>query len=531
LVKKLLAPLLFKGVVILILSVLILYPLSKLVISSFTWDKHFSLQNFILVVTEPSNYQALYHSLFVAAFATFFSIVLGSFLAWIVVRTDIPYKNQFKILLLVPYLIPPFMSAFAWMQLVGPVGYLNQLLMLIFNRSEPLFDIYGKYGIIMVSTIYTYPLVYLMCLGSFERMNPDLEEVAQISGAGKFRVMLDITFPIMKPVLGGAMVIVFITVISMFGIPALLGIPASYFVLTTRIYQLIVSYGIPNNFAQAAALSMILVVIGMAGLLLQRYSLRKKSYAVITGKSMQPTLVRLGYWRNPLLTFCIVIVFVTSVAPVTAVTITAITKALGLPPTWNNFTLKNFYYVLFQLPLAQRGIRNSIFLAIAGASITLLLGSVIAYINVRTRIRWRAAIDLVASAPYAIPGIVIGLAMILAWIKPIPLLDVSIYNTMWIILIAYIVRFLIFPVRSITASLYQVDSSLEDAARISGADIGRTFRNIVIPLIKPGILSGWFLVFMPALTELTLSILLYSAGSSDFTVILRRICLSWRLLN
>jgi iron(III) transport system permease protein len=320
----------------------------------------------------------------------------------------------------------------------------------------------------------------------------------------------------MLPSVGGAAVIVFVTSASMFGIPAILGIPKGYLVLTTRIFLYIGSYGTKYNFNLASAMSMLLIAIGVIGLALQNFVTRKEKFTVITGKAKGVTLTDLGAGRVPATIFVILFILLFIAAPVAATVITALTRALGLAPKLSNFTLANFQYVLFRMPVIWRAIRNSFFLAVTVPCVTVGLSVVFAYIARYTRMTGRRLIDYIVSAPYAIPGTVIGLAMILAWIKPV--LGVSLYNTIWILMIAYIARFMIFPMRTVTASLKQVDSSLAEAARVSGASKRKAAVDIIIPLIKPGIFSGWFLVFMPALTELTLSILLYSAGRETIGV-------------
>jgi iron(III) transport system permease protein len=206
------------------------------------------------------------------------------------------------------------------------------------------------------------------------------------------------------------------------------------------------------------------------------------------------------------------------VAPLVAILLTALTRAYGLPPTPANLTLKNFHHVLFVSASSGRAIRNSLILAVGAATGVSLLGSLIAYVVVKTKMRFRAAVDFIANMPYAIPGTVVAVAMILAWLRPIPNVAFSLYNTLWILLVAYIARYLAFGVRSTSGSLAQIHESLEEAAQVSGANWLQSFRDIVVPLIQPGLFAGWFLVFMPALRELTISILLWSSGHETIGV-------------
>ncbi|MCK4804061.1 MAG: iron ABC transporter permease [Spirochaetes bacterium] len=507
---------LFSFVIYVVLAVLFVYPFGKLFMIGFVREGSPTFLNIADIMSKTTNLVALRHTLFVAVFVTILAVSAGVVLSWLVTRTNLYLRNFFKITLIIPYIIPPFISAFAWMQLLSPVGYLNKIMMFLFHLEEAPVEIYGKFGIIVVSAIYTYPLVYIAITKAFERIDPSFEEAARIAGAGKLRVVRDITLPVMMPAVGGAAVIVFVTSTSMFGIPAILGIPKGYIVLTTKIFLYIGSYGTKYNFNLAAAMSMLLIIIGIIGLLMQNLVTRKEKFTVITGKASGFSIIDLGALRIPATIFIVLFILFIIAAPVAAVIITSLTKAIGLAPKLSNFTLGNYKYILFSVPVVWRAIRNSFFLALTVPTITVFLSVIFAYTARYTDMKGKRAIDYIVSAPYAIPGTVIGLSMILAWIKPV--LGISLYNTIWLIMIAYIARFMIFPMRTVTASIKQVDNSLAEAAQISGASKKRAVLDIIVPLIKPGIFSGWFLVFMPALTELTLSILLYSAGRETIGV-------------
>jgi iron(III) transport system permease protein len=501
--------LLLLGVVV--LGVIVAYPLAKIVIQSFKFDQHFALQNYLLVFSKTSNFVALGHSLEISLLTTLFATVLGTFLAWVVARTDCPWKSFFRTAFILPFITPPFIGAFAWRILLGPVGYLNKAYMALSGAETALWNFYGPDGIVTVMTLHIYPLVYITTLGALERMNPELEEAAQISGSPIFAVMRHITLPLMMPSILSGAVLVFIASIANFGIPAILGFPANYYVLTTKIWEAVVLSSQANSLSLAASLSVLLGLVAGAGLILQRFYLKRKEYTVISGKSMHPNLVLLRGHKGWLVPLLALIVLITSFAPLIAVILTSLIKALGIPPVPSNWTLQNFYDVLFINRAARRGIRNSLILALSSATIISLLGALIAYIVVKTKVRGRGIIDLISSLPYALPGTVVGVAMILAWLKPLPLIGVSIYNTLWILLVAYIARYLAFGVRTTSASLQQIHESMEEAARISGATWFQTFRDIVLPLIAPGFFASWFLVFMPTLRELTISILLWSS--------------------
>ncbi|MCI0477453.1 MAG: iron ABC transporter permease [Anaerolineales bacterium] len=504
---------------VLMLTILVVYPLAQLVYQSIQYNQQWSLQSYLAAITSESNLLALRHSLEVSIAAMLGATILGTFLAWLIARTDLPGRNFFRTAFVLPFLIPPFIGALAWLQILGPVGYLNKFFMALTGASEPLWNIYGPTGIVLVMILHEYPTVFISVLGGLERMNPELEEAAQISGSRIFRVMRDITLPLMMPTIAAGALLVFITDIANFGVPAILGFSENYYVLTTQIYNVITRSTQPNSLNIAAAMSILLALVSGVGIFLQRFYLSQKEYAVISGKSMQPNVVRLGAHRYWLFALAAVIVLVAVIAPLVAILLTALVRAYGLPPLPENLTLQNFYDVLLLNQSSRRGIINSLGLAVAAATIISILSAFIAYIIVKTKMRGRALLDFISNAPYTLPGTVVALAMILAWLKPLPLIDFRLYNTIWILLVAYVARYLAFGVRTAAGSLAQVHASLEEAARISGAGWLQSFRDIVIPLIRPGLFAGWFLVFIPCLRELTISALLWSTRNETIGVV------------
>lgn len=504
-----------------LLVVAAVYPIAKVVAEALTRGGSAGLGNFAVALGDERNLLALRHSLEVALSSTAIATAIGAFLAWLVARTDLPWRRFFRTAFVLPFLIPPFVGAIAWLYILGPVGYLNRLWMTVTGSSEPFFVVYGYAGIVLVLVLHDIPLVYLTVLGGLERMNPELEEAAQISGSGNWRVMRTITLPLMVPVLLAAAVLTFTSDIAEFGIPAVLGFSQGYFVLPVKIYEQIARGFAADSIGLAAALAVVLMSTGALALLVQRWLLRgdrAQRYVVISGKSMQPNRVRLGTARWWLFALCLTLVLATTVMPVAAVALTSLIRSVGLSPAPENWSLRHFEAVLTGLPAATRGIRNSLVLAVSAATIVAVLGALIAYLIVRTRLRGRALLDVSASLPYAIPGTVFALGVILAWLRPFPGVAFTLYNTLWIILIAYVGRYMIFGVRPTAASLAQVHTSLEEAARVSGAGWLRTFRDIVLPLVLPGIFAAWFLVFIPTLRELTVSILLWSAGNETIGV-------------
>lgn len=498
------------GVIFVLLLGLVLYPSINLLWESFQVNDQFSVGNYLRILGESRYVSIVRNSLFVSTFGTLGATMLGLLLAWLIARTDIPLKAVWRSLIIVPYLIPPFIGAIAWVYLLGPAGFINRFWRDMFG--ERLFVIYGPWGIILVMIFYTYPIAYLVNVGPLRQMNPVLEEAGRISGAGTFRTLRDITLPLMLPSIAASALLIFMSLMANFGIPTILGFRERYFVLTNEIYRIILTADLDNNLQIAAALSMVLVLIAIVVIWLQNRLRAGRSYTVLAGKNEQPRLVQLGWWKYPAVAFILAVIAITVVAPMIAIFLTSIQRALGVPITLETITF-NHYQRVMGLQKVQNAFRNSLVLAASSATIIILLSMIVAYLTVRMKVAGGRVLNTLIIIPYAIPGTVVALAMILAFLQPLPLLNVSIYNTIWIILVAYIARFLAFGVQSVGAALEQVHTSLEEAARVSGADAVVSFRDIVAPLISSSLFAGWFLAFMPALTELTLSALLFSPGN------------------
>jgi len=485
--------------------VVVVYPTSLLLMQSLLFEGGFSLQNYMRAFLREGILDVLYNSLWLSLVVTLLSVAIGTPLAWLISRTDIGMKNYLRTLFMMPFTIPPFVGAMAWIRLFGPAGLANQLLSYLTGSEQEIFNVYSPGGVVAVMAIHSYPFIFINVVGALERMDPTLEESARIAGAGVFKTMRTITVPLVLPSIIAGGILVFIATIENFGIPAMLGMRARFLVLSTTIYRLLQVPDIPS----ATALSTLLMAITILALFAQRWLLGRRRYTVISGKAIRPRIAHLGSWKPLLTIIAWLFIFLVSILPLFAVFLTASTKYVGAPLVPESFTPKYFHYILFEFPVTQRAIMNSLFLAVSAATIAVFLGSVISYMKVKAKIRGSGIVDAVGTIPYAIPGIVVAVAMILAWsVGPIVL-----YGTIWIILMAYVMRYLPSALRSTNATLHQIDDSLEEAARTSGASWLNAFKDIVLPLSRPGMFAGWILVFMPAFRELTISALLWSSGT------------------
>lgn len=494
------------GSAFVLIGILVVFPFTLLFMNSFKSDGVFTLQNYATVFSASRNYTALLNSLKLGFLTSLFAVLMGAPLAWLVTRTNLPFAKLFKTLFILPYMVPPFVGAIAWSQLLNRRnGYVNRWIMSLFGLDRYVFNVNTLSGLVWVMALYLYPFVFITVVGALERMDPTLEEAARTCGSRTLRIMKDITLPLVAPSIAGGALLVFASSIANFGIPALIGMQGRVFVLTTMIYSYMHSGGF-NGIAMASSLSVLLMGVSVGALLINNLYLKKKQYTIISGKSMRPTTLDLRAWKLPCLVLAAIVVFVTVILPFFSIALTSLLDAWGADITWENISLRNYRYILFEYKLTKDALKNSLLLAISAATISMILGSLIAYISVKTKIRGRKALETVAQIPYTIPGTVVAIAMILAWSGRY---GINLYNTFWILLVAYVAHYIAFAIRTTSASLEQIHSSLEEAARISGGSWLKSLRDIVIPLIRPGLVAGWFLIFMPALRELTMSILLW----------------------
>lgn len=496
----------------LFVAITIVYPLFQVVWRSFRVDEAWSLANYAEVFLRPRNFVAIWNSLWVSVIATALSVVIGVLAAFLVMRTDLPWKQGFGLLLVLPFAIPPLFSAMGWVQLAGPVGLFAQGWRQIFGPGPVPWNIYSPGGIIFVLAVSNYPLVFLTVAGALQRVDPSLEEAARTAGVGTLRIMRDITLPLVKPAIYGGALLAFVSSIDNFGIPAVLGMRAQFYVLTTRIYEALT---IPNM-ALATAMSVLLVLVALVSMLGFRYAEGARSrYAVISGKSVTPNVIRLGRARPHITAGLSLVVVIVVLMPLFALGLTSVLRFWGAPLIAENFTLAHYTAVL-NAAGARRGIVNSLFLAAAAATILIVVTALISYLNVKARMRGAGTLDALGLIPFALPGSVIGVAMILAWSNP-PI-GPTLYGTIWILLIAYIMRYMAFGLQTTRASLAQIHDSLEEAGQAAGAGRLRVIRDITFPLLRPGMVAGWILIFISAFNELTVSVLIWTSGAETIGV-------------
>jgi len=475
----------------------------------------FTLQNYVRAYTDRSAAGILLDSLTFAVGATLVAFAIGATLAWITERTNTPLRGLFFAMSLIPLIIPGILFTLSWIFLLSPrIGLLNLWIARLLALGAPPFDIYSMGGMIWVEGLHWSPVVYLMMSAAFRSMDPALEEAAVMSGGGVLQTLYHVTLKLNVPAILGAFLILFLRGLETFEVPAIIGLPAGIRVLTSKIYLAVKGY--PSDFGLAGAYSTMLLLVTLTGLYLYGRVTREASrYATVTGKGFRPRVIDLGPWRY--LTAALIVAYLALLVglPVFVLLWNSVLPFYMKPSlaALSMLTTKNFTFVL-AVPKTTRAVVNSIGLAIGSATIIMLMTSVIAWITVRSRLPGRWLLDHLATLPLIFPGVVMGVALIWVYVT----LPIPIYGTIWILLVAYVTRYLPYGMRTTSAALLQIHRELEEAAETSGAGWWRTFQNVVLPLLRPALLAGWMYVVIVSMRELSSSILLWGPGAEVLPV-------------
>lgn len=493
------------GVSLLFLFSFCLYPFINLFYKVLFPQGVLSLEYIESVLKHNGVLRAFKNTFFVSISIALFSILLAVPLGYLLARTNLPFSGKLRSFFVLPYTIPPYIGAMAWIYLANPsTGLLNRA----FGSSW--IDIYSYFGLIWVETTFFYTFVLLAVLTSLDRMDSSLEEAARLSGASPCRVFWSITLPLMRPAVVSGGILVALAAAASFGVPALIGNPAKIYLVTTQIYTF-QKMGSMRGLFQAGALSILLLLLSLGFLFLNHWLSKGEQFKIVSGKASRPSLVELSSWRGPILIFLILLFLVLFVVPLAGILITALSQIQG-DLSWANFGLANFHRVFFEMTETSRALGNSFFLATMAATVATMLAIILSFIQLKTRLKGRQFVEISASLPYSIPGTVVAFALILAFSGRLFGIGPSLYNTLTLLWLAYLIKFLSLAMKTIGDGLGQIDDSLAEAARVSGASWYRTFAIIWIPLLKPSIVASWFLIFMPAFGELTITILLSGPG-------------------
>ncbi len=509
-----------KSIVISLTVLLLLYfvilPMGFLLYDSIVLDEAINLENYREVYSQDVNWRALTNTIELSLGVMIASVIITFPLAWLVGRTDLPGKKAFRTMLVSSYMIPPYVGAIAWVQLLNPsVGYLNNILKAVFGLSSAPFDIYTFWGLGWVLTLFYSPFAFITISRAMEKMDPTLEEAARVSGAGPLRTVFDVTLPLMAPSILAGGLLVFIAAGSCFGIPAIVGMPANIEVMTTRIVTY-VYLGTTEGVRQSTALAASLMFLANALLFGMTWLVGQKDYTTISGKSTRPNIVELGKWKWVAFGGISLYTMISIIIPLGSIVLTSLITSLSRPINLDNLGFESWIPVITSSQYLET-IWNSVIYAVIAATIGTLMSVFVAYLAVKTNIKGRSLPDLLVVIGGSTPSIVIALALIITFSGNFGL---NLYSTMWIMVVAYLVKYMTMSVRTIAASLSQVHSSLEEAALNSGAGWLRVCKDIIMPLIAPSIVAGWFLIFMPSFYELTMSLLLYGSETKTIGVLL-----------
>jgi iron(III) transport system permease protein len=430
-------------------------------------------------------------------------------MGWLVGRSDMPARRLVRLLVMASLVMPPFLGAVTWEILAAPnSGLLNQWGRALLGLADDavLLDIYSLPGLVFVIACYSFPPVFVLVADALQRIPAELEDASSILGAGGAETVLRVTLPLALPALLAGALVAFLQAMTIFGSPAIIAMPAGFHTLTTKIWSFF-QYPPHPGIASAAALPLLLVTIFL--LRLQGWILGRRGYAVLGGRGGLPALVRLGAWRWPALLFCLLILACSALLPAFALLKGAFTRVVSQPLAPDNLTLHNFEFVLFGFSATQLALRNTFLLATAAATIGTLLALLAGYITARRAVRLHRLLGFLATAPAAIPGIVLGVGLFLAYTQP----PFRLYGTLWILLIAYVT--IAFPAafQQLQSAFRSVHPELEEASRILGASHLQALFHITAPLLRAGIVSSWCFIFLEAMRELSAAIMLFTANT------------------
>ena len=503
----------FKWILILVIVDFLLYfqllPSIYMMFRAFFPEGTFSLKVIERLYTHSMNLEALKNTV-VAAFSTMILGTLIAFpLAWLVGRTNLYGRKFFRALFILTYMVPPYVGAMAWLRLMNPnVGTINQWLRVLFHLSDapgPL-NAYTLPGMIWVLTTFYYPYAFITISRAMEKMDPSLEEASRISGAAPLKTVFTITLPMMTPSLIAGALLVFISAASCYGIPSIIGIPGNVNTVTTRIVEYVGQGQTGMN--DATGLAVFLMVVGLIVLFISDVLLARKQYITVSGKSVRPAIVDLRAWRIPMTVLVSLFAVIVVVLPFVTILTTSFKIDIGKSVLdAANFTTSNWTGVFARTETISC-LKNSLVFAAVAATIGLVIACVMSYLLQRTQVRGRSIPNFLITLGSGTPSVVIALGLIMTMRGSF---GVNIYNTPYILIVAYLIKYLMMGMRTVVSAMSQIHVSLEECSQISGASWLRTMLRITGPLIFPSIAAGWFLIFIPSFYELSMTTLLYSS--------------------
>ena len=501
------------GAAVLLVFLMVL-PLGAIFRASLWDETGFSLGRYLEVFTNAAFLTAIWNTVVISFWVGVISVVVGALLAWLVTRTDLPWKKPIRALVMASFVTPPFLGAFAWTLLAGPnAGALNKFFRFLTGSEDALLNIFTMTGLIFVMALYSFPYVFSMVANVCELISSDLEDAAEILGANKWQTAWTVTMPLALPALIGGFILAFLHSLSLFGAPAILGLPAGIHTITTQIWAL---FQYPPRLDLAAAFSVPLLLATMVLIAVQKKILGRRGFSTVGGKGGQKRLIRLGWGRMPVLLLVLGILSLSVFLPYWILLKAALSSAWAMPLTWDNFTLKNFSFAFFEYGDTQRAIYNTFKLGILTATIGTLVATLIAYITNRNLFRGARYLSFFALAPLVIPGIVLAVGLFIAYTRP-PLV---LYGTIWILFVAYLTKEMPIGFSQAESTFKSIHPELEDASRIIGANRLLALKDVTAPLARSGLIAAWSFIFIGVIRELSASILLFAPSSKVVSVVI-----------
>jgi iron(III) transport system permease protein len=500
-----------------ILCVLVILPVSWLVIYSFS-DRTgaFTLNNFRTLFTDPVFVDPLITTITLAVSSSLICCAVAAPMGWLVARSDMPLGKAVRALVMASFVTPPFLGAIAWELLAAPnSGLLNKAYRALSGAEMDayLFNIYSLPGLIFVISCYTFPYVFVLVANALDRIPGDLEDASAILGGRSWNTARRVTIPLALPaVLAGAL-IAFLQAMTLFGSPAILALPAGFHTMTTKIWSL---FQFPPKPELAAAASLPLLVLTIFLLRGQQLLLGRRGYTVVGGKGGEPRLVRLGLWKWVALAVALFVLMMPVFLPYFALFNAAFSRVASQPIWFDNFTFKNIYFVFFELSATKPALKNTFILGTMAATIGTLLALVIAYLTARRAVTGHRVLGFLATAPIAIPGIVLGVGLFLSYTRP----PFVLYGTLWILLIAYVTIELPAAYQQLQSAFRSVHTDLEDASRILGATRLQALRQITAPLLRTSVIATWCFIFVSVMRELSAAIMLFTSETRPMSVLI-----------
>jgi iron(III) transport system permease protein len=499
-----------------VLVFLVVNPLLRLVLTSLQAADSgaFTLANYAAAYGRPRYVQALWNSLIMGAAVSALCVLFAVPVAWAISRTDMPAKHLVRLSVFGAFVTPPYLGAIGWILLAGPnAGWLNRVWVALTGAESGLFDIYSFPGLVFIIAIYSFPYVFIFTSAALDIVSSEMEDAANILGAGLLRTTWKVTLPMVLPAILGGVIVSFLEAIALFGSPALIALPARFNVVTTQLWQFFSS---PVRVEVAAAYAMPLLAVTVALFWLQQQLTRRKGYVALTGKGGERRLIRLGGLRFVMLFYCLLIVALAVFLPYLALGQAAFTRAWGQGLSLANLSLANFQYILFEHHTAQQSVLNSFIYATWTACLAVSLAVAIAYIVNRQLLPFARVLGFLCMAPFVIPGIVLAIGFYAAYAPP----PLALYGTAAILVLAFTTRFLPIAYANASAAMRSFNPEMEEAVRILGGSRLTAMRRVIAPLLKRSLIGAWLLVFIPATRELSAAIFLYGPNTRTMSVML-----------